>query len=79
MYILSLLKKIPIYNIFLLISDVIKILVFKFIKIFYIFEKYIINLYYILYKQIWKNLNGVVLKIYTINEKRIYNGKNKRM
>lgn len=79
MYILSLLKKIPIYNIFLLISDVIKKLVFKFIKLFYIFEKYIINLYYILYKQIWKNLNRVVLKIYTINEKRIYNGKNKRM
>ena len=39
------------------ILDVIKKLVFKFIKLFYIFEKYIINLYYILYKQIWKILN----------------------
>lgn len=44
-----------------------------------IFEKYEFIFIIILYKQIWKNLNRVVLKIYTINEKRIYNGKNKRM
>ncbi|ABG83784.1 hypothetical protein CPF_1083 [Clostridium perfringens ATCC 13124] len=42
-------------------------------------KKYEFIFIIILYKQIWKNLNRVVLKIYTINEKRIYNGKNKRM
>lgn len=42
-----------------------------------IFEKYEFIFIIILYKQIWKNLNRVVLKIYTINEKRIYNGKTK--